>query len=102
MAIEIVDFRKYEKNSLQGFLTIRMDGVGLEIRDIALHQKDISRWLQMPSKPYKDGDGNNKWSYIIHFYDKDRWNQFQKLALEALDTFLVAEGDQPPDEDIPF
>jgi hypothetical protein len=101
MGIEMVNFRKYEKNSLQGFLTIRLTGVSLEIRDIALHQKDMSRWLQMPSRPYEK-DGEQKWAYVIRFYDKERWEKFQKLVLEALDAFLVTKGDQPPDDDIPF
>ena len=32
MAVEIVSFRKFERNTLQGFLTILMAAIGLEIR----------------------------------------------------------------------
>ena len=44
MAVEVVEFREYVKNTLQGFLTIRMTNVGLEIRDIALHRKNGEKW----------------------------------------------------------
>lgn len=55
--IEIVDFKQHAKNTLQGFLTIRLTTTGLEIRDLALHQKNGNRWLQLPAKPYKKPDG---------------------------------------------
>lgn len=87
MAIEIVDFRTHEKNTLKGFVTVRLTNVGLEVRDLALHQKNGKRWLQLPSKPYQKPDGSKGWSYIISFYEKDRYNQFQAVALKALDAF---------------
>ena len=87
MAIEIVDFRIYSKNTLQGFLTIRMTSVGLEIRDIALHHKNGKQWLQLPAKPYTKPDGGQGWSYILSFYDKDIFKKFQEVTLKALKGF---------------
>ena len=87
MAIEVVKFRAYSKNTLQGFLTVRLSNVGLEIRDIALHMKNGKRWLQLPSKPYQKDDGAQAWSYILAFYDKHRHKQFQEMTLKALDAF---------------
>jgi len=40
MAIEIIAFRSYERNTLKGFFTARLTNMGLEIRDITLHQKN--------------------------------------------------------------
>ena len=77
--------------SLQGFATIRMTSIGLEIRDICLHQKDGKRWIQLPSKAYEK-DGKTLWSYILDFYDKARAEQFQKAALDALEQFLAKGG----------
>lgn len=91
MGIEIVNFKKYEKNSLRGFLTVRLDQIGLEIRDIALHQRNGSRWLQLPAKPYKKPDGSQGWNYIVSFYEKPRFQQFQEVALKALDAFQCQE-----------
>jgi hypothetical protein len=87
MAIEITDFRTHEKNTLKGFLTVRLTNVGLEIRDLALHEKNGSRWLQLPAKPYEKPDGSKGWSYIISFYEKKNYHQFQEVALKALDSF---------------
>ena len=46
MKIEIISFAPYTQKTLRGFLTIRLIETGLEIRDIALHQKNGNRWLQ--------------------------------------------------------
>jgi len=88
MALEIVEFRPHQKNTLQGFLTLRFTNVGLEVRDLALHKKNGKRWLQLPSKPYTKPDGSQGWSYIVNFYEKERYYQFQDVALKALDAFL--------------
>lgn len=87
MTIEIIDFRTHRKNTLEGFATIRLTKVGMEIRDMAFHQKNGKRWLQLPAKPYSKPDGSKGWSYIISFYEKDKYNQFQAVALEALDAY---------------
>ncbi len=89
MPIEVVSFRKYNKNTLQGYATIRLTSIGLEIRDCTVHEKNGSRWISLPSRPYEDEKGNQKWAYIIKFYDKDRWEQFQKTTVKALDTYLA-------------
>jgi len=87
MGVQITDFRPYTKNTLQGFLTLRMTSVGLEIRDLALHQKNGKQWLQLPAKPYQKPDGGQGWNYIISFYEKPTFKQFQEVALKALEAF---------------
>ena len=68
-----------------------MTNVGLEIRDVTLHEKGGKRWLGLPSKAYEK-DGKTLWSAIIDFYDKLRGDQFQTAALDALDRFLAKGG----------
>lgn len=87
MSIQITDFKDYHKNTLLGFLTIRIPTVGLEIRDIALHRKNGRRWLQLPAKPYPKQDGTQGWNYIICFPDKSRYRRFEEVTLKALDEF---------------
>lgn len=65
-----------------------MTNIGLEIRNVSLHEKGGKRWIQLPSKAHEK-DGKTLWSAIIDFYDKNRAEQFQKSALDALDKFLV-------------
>jgi len=43
MAIEITDFRTHKKNTLRGFITVRLTTIGLEIRDLAVHEKNGGR-----------------------------------------------------------
>ena len=102
MGIEIVKFRKYEKNTLQGFLTILMTNIGLEIRDATLHQKEGKKWVSLPAKPYEKEDGTTGYSYIVKFVDKDKYFQFQDAVLQELDKFLSKEIESTPDGDIPF
>lgn len=102
MAIEIVKFRKFEKNTLQGFLTILMTGIGLEIRDCTIHQKDGKKWIGLPAKPYEKDDGTTGYSYIIKFVDKDRYFQFQDAVIKELDRYLSKEIGDTPEGDIPF
>lgn len=87
MAIQIQDFRPFKKNTLQGFVTIRLTNIGLEIRDCPVHESAGKRWIQMPSKPYQKKDGEQTFAFILDFYDKPKGKQFQELALEALDAF---------------
>ena len=87
MDIEITSFEPYRKNTLQGFLAVRLTETGLEIRDIALHQKDGNRWLQLPAKPYRKPDGRKGWSYVFSFFKKEHLNKFQEVTLKALDAF---------------
>lgn len=87
MLIEIVDFKPYVKNTFQGFLTIRLTSVGLEIRDVALHQRNGKQWLQLPAKPYRKSGGGQGWSYFLSFYKKETFNKFQDVALKALQGF---------------
>ena len=65
---------------------------GLEIRDLCLFEKNGKSWIRFPSKPYRDKDNNEKWSYIINFPDKEIAGDFQKKTLSALADFRKTEG----------
>ena len=92
MDVKISDFRKHEQNTLQGFLSIRFPLMGLEISDVALHQKNGKRWFQLPAKPFTKPDGSKGWNYILSFYEKPQYEKFQEMALKALDDFQRETG----------
>jgi hypothetical protein len=92
MNIEITSFRPLEKNTLRGFLTIRLSDVGLVVKDVCLHEKNGKRWLQLPSKPYKKTDGGQAWAYILEFEKSHYW-VFQDAGLSALDAYLSQTGE---------
>jgi hypothetical protein len=100
MGIEITKWRKFEKNSLQGFCNILMTNIGLEIQDGTVHEKDGKKWVGLPAKPYQDDEGNTKYSYIVKFVDKEKYQQFQKAALKALDDLRTKKDikDIPEDD----
>ena len=104
MAIEIQGFRKFEKNSLRGFVTVQFPTVGLEIRDCTVHESNGKRWIGLPAKPYKDDKGETKYAYIVSFPDKKIYGAFQKQALDALDEYLKTHDQRPqvPHEETPF
>lgn len=87
MNIKITSFDQYSGKTMQGFLAVRLTETGLEIRDIAVHQKNGKQWLQLPAKPYKKKDGGKGWSYILSFHKKEQYNRFQEATLKALDAF---------------
>jgi hypothetical protein len=87
MSLQITKYRECRKNTLRAFLSVRMSQVGLEIRDISLHEKNGKQWLAMPSRPYEDSEGNRKYSFILDWFDSDRKTLFESAVLA-----LVKEG----------
>jgi hypothetical protein len=61
-----------------------MGKIGLEIRDISLHEKHGKRWLQMPSRPYEDSEGNRKYAFILDWFDSSRKAQFESNIFALL------------------
>ena len=55
--MKCTEFKEVKSNTLQGFATLQMDS-GLIIKECALHSKDGSEWVGLPSKPQIDKDGN--------------------------------------------
>jgi hypothetical protein len=100
MGLEITKFRKLEKGTLKGFVHILLTNAALEIWDCTYHQKGRDEWINLPAKPYQDKDGLTKYSYVVKFVEKDRWEQFQKHALEALKKYLAEHGEKS--SNVPF
>jgi hypothetical protein len=84
--IEITKFRQCQKNTLRGFLSVRLSQVGLEIRDISLHEKNGKQWLAMPSRPYEDSQGNRKYSFVLDWFDQERKTQFEAEVFRLLEA----------------
>ena len=89
--IEIHNFKQYEKNTLKGFFDVKLTNIGLEIRGCCLHEKDGSRWVQLPSKPYEKDDGTKGYTYILDFYEKDKRTLFQKDVLKQLTAGVLGK-----------
>ncbi len=93
MSIEIVKFQPCNRNTLRGFLTVRLTSLSLEIRGIAVHENLDSggKWLSMPSQSYTDKEGKLQWKYILDIYDKDMKRQFNREVFDALEKYQDGE-----------
>jgi hypothetical protein len=98
--VEILEFRPFQKNTLQGFLTVRTPS-GWEIRDIAVHSKNGKQWLGMPSKKVSKEGEADVWLPIVKLADPERWKQFQVETLKALDAYKPVK-EEKPENDVPF
>jgi hypothetical protein len=55
-SVSLISFRAFEKRTLAGFATVRIDPLRLIIHDVALHRKGTARWAQLPARPFvRDG-----------------------------------------------
>ncbi|MDQ3958963.1 MAG: hypothetical protein M3255_01410 [Pseudomonadota bacterium] len=90
--IECRSFKRVEKNTLKGFVSIKITPPGLVVNDICLHEKQGRRWLSFPAKPYQDKDGKQQWWPIVEIEDREVLRHFQAAGLEAIDRYLQQGG----------
>jgi hypothetical protein len=69
-------------------------------RDCAWFEKDNSRWMSMPSKPYEK-EGQKKFFQQIVLDTPEMKADFEKDAFDALDKHL-RESPAPSQEELPF
>lgn len=85
--ISIIAWKPYKKNTLCGFLSLSLPS-GMIIHDCTLHEKNNSRWIGLPGKPYDKPDGTKAYSPIIEIPNRDTSDRFQAIALAALDQYF--------------
>ena len=101
MGIEIINFKPFKKNTLRGFLDVKLTNMGLTIKGCTYHQKNGKSWIGLPARPYEDDSGNTTWTNIL-FFDEDYHVRFQSAALKALEEYLQSEREETQSDDIPF
>jgi hypothetical protein len=84
--IRCIRFRRFEKNTLQGFIDLELSNVGLVLRDCTWHRKGDQEWVGFPARQYQDKDGNTAWSPLVEFAAgaKEARAQFQQQAIAAV------------------
>jgi hypothetical protein len=103
LTISCHDFKPLYRNTLRGFVAIRIGELRLDVKDIAIHAKGNSRWAALPAKPMIDRDGaalrdstTGKILYnnIFEFADRATRNAFSDAVVAAvLDRFPNAFKD---------
>lgn len=89
------NWKALEKNTLKGFfdLTISLGEEDLNLvfilRGATYHERDESRWVSMPARPYKDSAGKETWANIVDWPGPQNKREFLSMALEALDRDIL-------------
>jgi DNA-binding cell septation regulator SpoVG len=101
--IEVIHFKKVEKNTLKGFISVKVPKWGdFVISDILYFQKDAQRWISFPSKTVEK-DGEKKFYPYNHFKNSANMKLFQEKVFEALDKYLETQkSTEKQDEDFSF
>lgn len=98
MDVKIIKYRSFEKNTLQGFCDVLLNG--LRIKDCTHHLKNDQEWISFPARSY-EMEGKTRWANLVEWQDKgDHWN-FQEVAVTALKEYF-AEEQNSTGTDVPF
>jgi hypothetical protein len=55
--LQLIEWRPTRQNTLIGFVTVRIEPLGLVIRDVTVHRNGDSAWIGLPGKLQVDKDG---------------------------------------------
>lgn len=94
MDIDVVEFKSFQKNTLQGFLTVRIIEMDMIVTDLTVHAQNDKRWIGLPGKPQLDRDGKvitsgGKAQYvnILKFASRQASDAFRDAVLKAFDQY---------------
>jgi hypothetical protein len=90
------DWRKVERNTLQGFVTLVLPS-SLVVHECSLHVQGSRRWVGLPGRPQLDADGRQRvdpttgrkaYVPVVEIYEKAARERFQRAALAAIDRLF--------------
>lgn len=91
LTIAVTEFKPLRKNTLVGFATVRIAEMRLTIREIAIHEKNESRWAQLPARPWLknnalvfDARGKVQYSPLLEWDNRDVADAFSARVIAAL------------------
>ena len=99
LTVTCTDFRTLQRNTLLGFATINIAEMKMTISDVAIHEKNGTRWAQLPSKPMvgrdktvlTDDNGKVKYAPIFSFDSKDVQYAFSNAVVKAVEDAQFVE-----------
>ena len=94
MSVECMEFKPHANKNLLGFANFWVPKMGLEIYGCSLHEKEGRRWINLPSREYKDNEGVTKYMPVIRFRDKDHYSAFMDACKRAIDEWSAANLSQ--------
>jgi hypothetical protein len=103
LSVEVESFKAQRSNTLVGFVTVLLPQLHMRIHDVTVHEKNQSRWIGMPGKPWvgRDGvakrgdDGKIIYAPTVEFTDRATRDAFSDRVIAALLVgFPEAFGDE--------
>lgn len=79
--------------TLRGVFSLELAS-GMVLHGVSLHEKDGSRWVEMPAREYTRAEIRT-WAPQIEFVSQESREKFQSSALAAIDAYLAAAGGSP-------
>lgn len=94
--MKILDYKENPKPGfMQGTASIEFQSPWgmMEIHNIAIFQKNGSRWVNLPQRPTgtKNERGFNNYTSLVNFRDEYEKDLFHKQFFPLLDAFIVAK-----------
>jgi hypothetical protein len=101
LTVQVESFTPRRSNTLVGFCTVVIPELHLRILDLTVHEKNTSRWVGLPSKPWVDRNGvvkrgeNGKIIYVpvLEFTDRATREAFSDRVVAALMKFAPSAFD---------
>jgi hypothetical protein len=94
MIVTCEDWKPFQRNTLQGFCTIRIEDIQLLVKDVAIHTKNGQTWAQLPSKPQvkdgclvKDNSGKTQYWSTMEFVGREARDAFSQAVIRAINAF---------------
>lgn len=99
LAVEIADYKAMNRNSLKGFVTVRIPALRLKIVDCTVNESSGRRWVGLPGKAQigRDQelirrDGKVQYTPTCQFESKAVGDAFSTAVLKALDRYLAGRA----------
>lgn len=86
LQMQISRWRKFDQGTRRGFFSVTLSS-GMILNNLVLCQKEDSRWINFPSRPYKI-DNETRYEDHIEFTSKETANRFRDQVLAALDAYF--------------
>ncbi len=95
-AFRACDWRERRSNTLLGFCKLTLPS-GMVLHDVAVHERNGTRWVAPPGRPQLDKDGQIRkdpttgrilYTATVEFADRVSRDRFQTQALAAIDQLL--------------
>jgi hypothetical protein len=83
MNIRLTEYTPAQGRTLQALLRVVLVDVGIEIRDIGLHESDGKRWVVMPRRKIVS-QGDYRFLTFVLFQDQKDFQIFSQHVLDAV------------------